>query len=197
MGKFIAILTLGVALFFSGAYAVGVFDKKIDPTPTPEPAQAKVTEPEKLGEDLYTAEPFKPIKPSQRQNRDPIVLLGAMNAFETEEVPSQIFGRVLFVGEQVDETAALVAGSAAFLAEPYYPADPIKTGPVEFVKFYRRIYEGQTVRKGQMLGMVEPSEALANVLKEMAKVSAAEAELDAAIAGEAEGKTRLNRAMHY
>ena len=38
-----------------------------------------------------------------------MVVQGVMNAFEVEDVPSQVQGRVLFIGEQVDDTAVLVA----------------------------------------------------------------------------------------
>jgi WD40 repeat protein len=189
MAKFIAILVLGVALFFSGAWALGLFDE-VRPINTSElQEEVKVPSLKELGPDLYEAAAFQPIPPMQRSNPNPIVLHGALNAFETEEVSSPIQGKVLFIGEQVDDAASLVAGSAAFLAEPYYSAQ-IYTGPAIFVKFYRRIYEGDIVRRGQMLGLIEPSEALGNVLKEMAKVESAEADVEAAVAAEGEGLQR-------
>ncbi len=117
-----------------------------------------------------------------------------MNAFEVEEVPSKVQGMcMLFIGEQVDDSAVLVAGSAAFLAEPYYFAT-VFTGRQSFVKFYRRLYEGQVVKQGQMLGMVDPPEALGTVLEKIAKIAAAEAEFDAAKYGEKEGLSRYERA---
>ena len=194
MGKFLVIVMLGVALFFSGAWALGLFDSRpTNVTETSRNTVASVTPLEDLGTDLYAAKKFQPIELPKWKNADPIVLYGVMNAFETEEVSSQVPGRVLFIGEQVDDSAVLAAGSAAFLSEPYYFAK-IFAGPETFVKFYRRLYEGETVRNGQMLGMVEPSEALGNVLKEMAKVAAAEADVVSSVAAESEGKMRKKTA---
>src|SRR5205814_5068581 len=106
------------------------------------------------GEALYEARKFAPIAVPTRKSSDPFLLYGVMNPFETEEVPSKVPGTILFIGDQVDDHAVFVAGSAAFLAEPYYPA-VIDAGKDKFVKFFRRHYEGDTIKQGQMLGMVD------------------------------------------
>lgn len=196
MGRAIIVMVLGVVLAVAAAW-------HFDLIPTNEKGsapQAKVTEKSppasELGKDLYAGK-FAPIEmPKRRASMDPIVLTGTMNAFEVEEVPSKVRegGTVLFIGEMADESAVLVAGSAAFLAEPYYPAE-IDTGRQKFVKFYRRLYEGQIVQQGQMLGMVNPTEALGAVLEKDAKITAAEADAAAAVAGEREGLERRVRAQ--
>ncbi len=190
MAKFLVILTLGVALFFAGIWALGIRPPTdVDNPPitgSREPVRAK----EDLGADLYAAAPFKPIQAPKWKNLNPIVVVGFLNAFETEEVPCVVPGRVLFIGEQVDDTAAFVAGSAAFLAEPYYPTSVTTGQGRKFSMFYRRLYDNEPVRYGQMLGMIDPAEALANVLKEVAKVAAAEADVVSAAAGEKEGRIR-------
>src|SRR5690349_10076382 len=113
MAKFIAIVVLIVALLFTGAYAVGLFDDPIRPKLPDLVQNEQVTPPDKLGEDLYKAEAYLPIPQMKRKTDAPIVLHGVMTAFETEEVPSEIpQGRVLFIGEQVDDAAMLAAGSA-------------------------------------------------------------------------------------
>src|SRR5207244_1010700 len=62
------------------------------------------------------------------------------------------------------------------------------------VKFYRRLYEGQTVTEGQMLAMINPAKAWGEVQTKEAKIEFAIAERDAAVAGEQEGKERYDRA---
>jgi WD40 repeat protein len=195
MGRAIIVIFLGVALAIVAAWHFDLLPgDRTDPLPKPLPPNDTVPV-SKLGPDLYDLGKFKPIEmPKKRASTDPIVLHGVMNAFEVEEVPSKVQGTVLFIGEQVDDSAVLVAGSAAFLAEPYYFAT-VFTGRQTFVKFYRRLYEGQVVQQGQMLGMVDPPEALGGVLEKIAKIAAAEADYEASIAGEKEGDARYRRAQ--
>jgi WD40 repeat protein len=194
MVRAIIVIVLGVALA-----AVAAWQFNLIPTAQPVDQAAK-SGPEpantELGPDLYVREKFTPIEmPERRASMDPIVLHGLMNAFEVEELSSKVQGStVLYIGEKVDEVAMLVAGSAPFLAEPYYPAKEIDAGRQKFQTFYRRLYEGETVKNNQMLGMVDPPEALGVVLEKIAKIEAAKADLEAAKAGEIEGKERLNRA---
>jgi WD40 repeat protein len=192
MRQFILIILLSAGLSVGAAYSLGLLDDFFV-TPLPPPIHVKTpTRPlVDLGEDLYKADTFPEIP--KAQHRDPIVLLGVMNAMEQEEVASRVNGQLIFIGEQVDDRAALAAGSAAFLSEPYY-FTRIEAGKQKFVKFYRRIYDGETVRQGQMLGLVEPGEPLQGVLKEIARIAGAEADLNAAIAAENEGYKRERRA---
>lgn len=196
MGRAIVVIVLGVAIAIAAAWHFELIPtESAVPLPPPPPPSDEVVDASKLGGDLYAGK-FAPVElPRRRTGPDPIVLYGVMNAFEVEEVPSQVQGKVLFIGEQADESAVLVAGSAAFLAEPYYFAD-IDAGRQKFVKFYRRLYEGQTVTQGQMLGMINPPEAFGTVLEKMAKIAAAIADRDAADAGEKEGKERYDRARY-
>lgn len=190
MGKYIITLILGIALFVSGVWYLDLFPHKTPGRPNgPDDGivVGPVTPASELGDHLYPAEKFKPI--DKRTNTDPIVLYGLMNAFEVEDVPSLVPGRILFIGDQVDDGAVLAAGSAAFLAEPYYFAS-IYAGRQTFVKFYRRHYEGDIIKQGQMLGMVEPAKAFGAVLEKIAKLSAAEADYEASKAAEKEGHIR-------
>jgi WD40 repeat protein len=200
MFRYMTIILLGVAIFLGAAWYLGLRPGDTTLFP-PNFAEGNVEEPvtpaDKLGDlllDKSIIHEFKPIELPRRKNIDPIVLPGQMTAFETEEVPSKVAqGSVLFIGDQVDEAAVLAAGSAAFLAEPYYPAE-IYAGRNTFVKFFRRHYEGDTVRQGQMLGMVDPAKAFSIVLEKIAKIAASEADRKAAQAAEKEGETRKIRA---
>ena len=194
MGRIFLVMVLGAALFFVGAYYAGLLEG--DPTTkvTQGPGVVKVADITELGDDLYENKPFPKIAPAKKNVATPIVLPGVMNPIDVEEVPSQVPGRILFIGDQVDDSVVLAAGSAAFLAEPYYPAK-VKTGGEEVFKFYRRLYEGQMVTQGQILAMIEPAKAWGEVKAKQAKVDLAIAEKDAAIHGENEGKERYDRAI--
>ena len=160
------------------------------------PAQKLVPE-EKLGSDLYEVKPFLPVElPKRRGTNDQIVFVGNLNVLEQEDVSVEVPGRVIFIGIPVDDSAVLAAGSAAFLAEPYYNTK-IWAGRTKIVKFFRRLYEGDTVDQGtiqQVLGMINPAEAIGTVMEKEAKIKYAIAEHKAAQAAEEEGRERYVRA---
>ncbi len=195
MGRIFFVMLLGAALFFGAAWQLGLLESTINPSPSFDPAaKEKVVASEKsLGENLYQFKDFPKIALPTRSAAEPIVLYGVMNPIEQEEVPSQVPGRILFIGEQVDDAVIATAGSAAFLAEPYYAAT-IQAGRQSFVKYYRRLYEGQTFSQGQMVALIEPAKALGEVLSKNAKIKYALAEKDGALAAEEEGYSRYKRA---
>lgn len=194
MTRLFLVALAGAALFFGIVWQF----KLLDPTgPTSAPVvpttTINVAQEKDLGKDLYDARPYPPFNEPARRSADPIVLYGTMNPMNLEEVPSQVGGRILFIGEEVDDATVLAAGSAAFLAEPYYIAE-VRAGRQKFVKFYRQLQEGETVAYGQMLAMIEPAKALGQVLEKTAKINASIAERNAAQAAEEEGQARLLRA---
>lgn len=189
MKQFILVIVAGAMLFLGAAWQLGLLDFTDTPPMNGKKPDRPVTPVEKLGDALYAVKAAPPVDVATAGTVDPIVLHGVMNPLDQEEVASQVNGRILFIGEQVDDAAVLAAGTAAFLPEPYYFAN-IYAGRQSFVKFYRRIYDGETINQGQMLAMIEPGEALGSVLEEIAKVDAAMAEHDASMAAESEGLTR-------
>ncbi len=195
MFRVLFVIALGTGLFFAGAWQLGLLEKGPGDGVTPETTTVEVTDISKLGGDLYKADPYPAIVIPTRGESNPIIVSGMMNAIELEEVPSSVPGRVLFIGDQVSDAAVLAAGSAAFLAEPYYSTPPIYAGRNSYTKFYRRYYEGQTAHQGQMLAMIDPSEALGYVLEKIEKVGVAEAETVAAAAAAKEGQERYLRAL--
>jgi WD40 repeat protein len=196
MGRIIVVILLAAALFLTGAWSLGLLEEVPWSSTGTETKTVKApTKPkEQLGSDLYADAGFAPIPAAKRRASEPTVLYGTLNAVELEEVPSQVNGRVMFIGEQVEDEAVLVGGPAGFLAEPY-SFGSVFTGKDSFVKFYRRLYEGEFVQKGQMVAMIEPTEALSDVLSKIEKVEAAKAEYSAAVYGEQEGQKRYARAV--
>ncbi len=195
MFRILFIVALGAGLFLVIAWQLGLLDQTsvTNPKNVGQIGAIEVADPTTLGKDLYTADPYPTIVPPPRGQSNPIPVVGTMNAIEIEEVPSPVPGRVLFIGDQVSDSAVLAAGSAPFLAEPYYPTEPIDGGRNRYTKFYRRYYEGQTAHHGQMLAMIQPSEALGYVLEKIEKIGVAEAETVAALAGAKEGHERYIR----
>src|SRR6516165_7641411 len=145
MGRTLLVVILGAVLLLASIWQLGLLDADSDPG---EAAPEEVVEITKLGDDLYKAEGFPEIKRPMPGVTDPIILYGVMNALEVEEVPSQVAGRILFIGEQVDERAVPIVRGAAFPADPFYLAT-FHAGEKLVKVYYRRLCEGQEVRKGQ------------------------------------------------
>ncbi|HZZ77517.1 MAG TPA: hypothetical protein VFE62_03300 [Gemmataceae bacterium] len=196
MRNILIVIALAIVIACGIAWQLDMFKTPMPSvTDTPVDSREQTTPESQLGGFLFPGEFPKIALPKLRGTRDPIVAIGVMNPFEVEEVPCRVQnGTVLFVGEQVDDAAVMVAGSAAFITEPYYPSQEIDLGDQKIVKFYRRLYEGQPVRQNQMLALINPQKALGAVLEKEAKVKAAEAEHIASIAGKKEGRTRYDRA---
>jgi WD40 repeat protein len=195
MVRILIVVALGAGLFFAAAWYLGLLDFTEPSAPHVAQQREETASEDQLGDFLYKPGPYPEVEKATRKTvSNPIVLYGVMNPTEEEEVPSQVPGALLFIGEEVDEGAALAAGSAAFMAEPYFAAE-IRAGEEKIVRFYRRINESESVRRGQMLAMVNPAKAWGEVQAKIAKVDVAVAERDAAIAGEKEGRERYERAI--
>lgn len=194
MNKFVAALVLGVALFgvlywflFPDGSTTGTGGARTG-------GDARAVPESELGADLYQAAAFPEVQPSRTSRAtDPVVLAGYLTALEQQEVPSQVPGQILFIGEEIPEGAVQLAGVAAFMAEPCYYAR-IYPGDKPVAKFYRRYYESQVVSQDQMVAVVDYTKALGNQMEKRAKVSAADAEATAAKAAAREGDARYNRA---
>jgi WD40 repeat protein len=198
MGKFLAALVLGVAIF--GVVYWAFFDTGANVTTyvnSGSYAATSVTPESELGPDLYPATPFPEVKANSAAARatDPIVISGYLTALDQQEVPSQVPGQMLFIGEGIPDAIVQLAGVAAFMAEPCYYAN-IWPGDKPIAKFYRRFYENQVVRQDQELGVVDYTKALGVVLEKKAKVNAALAEERAAKYGAEEGDARFQRAKN-
>jgi len=197
MGKFFAALVLGVAIF--GVVYWAFFDTGAGTNANlhgTAAAGASNVQEAQLGGDLYPAQPFPEVRLPNAAARpvDPVVISGYLTALDQQDVPSQVPGQILFIGEEVPEGVVQVTGAAPFMAEPYYYAS-IWGGKRSVAKFYRRFYENQVVGQEQMVGAVEFSKALGAVNEKKAKLVSAHAEERAAKAGAEEADTRYRRAL--
>ena len=193
MGRFFLTLVLGVGLFCLVGWQLGFFsgegranaDVKVN---------SKAVPPDQLGEPLYDLKVADiPLPNGQVRGRDPLVATGHMNVIEKANLPSEVEGQLLFVGTEVPEGAAQVAGSAAFLGEDYQIAW-INQGDSKLIQLYRRLYEGNVVDNDQMVAMINPARALGELQKNRLKINVAQLEQQAAEAAAKEADARWVRA---
>src|ERR1043165_7821270 len=120
MGRFFLTLILGVGIFGLVAWQLGLLITE-DPRIGDGGDQPGVrVEPSALGAELYPKAPDMVVTPGLVRGRDPIHASGYMNVLEKGNVPSEVDGKLLFIGTEVPEGAAQVAGVAAFLGEDYH-----------------------------------------------------------------------------
>src|SRR5436305_1490732 len=100
MGKLVSAIVLGVVLFGMVMWFLG--DSGTIPT-GPIGSDGQAVEPEiRLGAFLYEGTPFPEIKaPTNGRPIDPMVFYGHLTAIEQQEVPSQVSGQILFIGEEI------------------------------------------------------------------------------------------------
>ncbi|MBI3822323.1 MAG: hypothetical protein HY289_06550, partial [Planctomycetes bacterium] len=192
MVRIFLVMLLGAGIFLGGAWYAGLLETGPGPGHVVPDTTPTVPSAAELGPDLYTADPYPVLPETQPPASIPIVLPGVMNPIDTEEVPSQVPGQILLIGDPVDDALVLAAGAGSFLVEPYSYAPVV--GEKSF-KFFRKHYDGKYVTEGQMLAMIQPAKAIADVEAKNAKVRLAMAEREAAIAGEAESLERYQRAI--
>ena len=193
MGRVIIAILAGAALFGAAVYWLDLYEVTTPVPVVPDQDQAVRVEAQ-LGGNLYEPQPFPSYKVPERGTAEPIEVLGVLNPLDQEKVPGVNQGQLLFIGIPVEDNVVAAAGSAAFLTEPYYVTE-IHIGLNPIPKFYRRLYDGDTVETSQTLGMIDPAKAMLDVLEKVAKIASAEADVRAAIAAEKEGYDRWVRAF--
>jgi WD40 repeat protein len=181
MGRFFLTIVLGLGLFLGAAW---YFDL-LPYIPNPENGRRNGADNSKspdavdIGKILYAPQPF-PAEAAlgAARGKDPIVIACHLNVIKKVDVSSQLDGQLLFIGVPVPDGAILVAGVAPFVAPPFHAA-MIDLGDKEDFKFYRRLDEGKTVLNDQVVGLLDPSQALLKLTVSRAKIVAAEADVRA------------------
>jgi WD40 repeat protein len=122
------------------------------------------------GRDLYARAnpvlpPQTPPPPKSTSIVDPIVIPNARLALiRKEEVPAQRDGALMFVGIEVKPGEQVAA-------DEKLPAQIVPEG-----KVFRRLREGDEVKSGELIGLVDDSLAKAEIDSKKAKLAAAEAD---------------------
>lgn len=187
MLRLLIALLLGGAVFVLVAWNLGYLQTDTQGDVPPKPEDVKKVN---LGGDLYPPVPWpKTAAPVTKRAVDPVVVVGNMAVIDRPDIPAQVPGQLMFIGEEVPEGAAQVAGAAAFIAEPY-DFTKVNHGARDVIKLYRRLYEGQIVYEDQILAMVDTAKSLGDLDMKRGKIVAALADMRGAkaIAQEAEAK---------
>ena len=147
-----------------------------------------VTPPAKLGRALYppAGEAQEPAGATRRTGPDPIVVPGChMVPIDKQEVASQKDGQLAFVGQQVTQE------------DPNNPSQTftitIRVGDQEQVITYRELDRSSLVLPGQLVALIDPTLALAELGGLRAKKHEAEAETRAAESTYREAQAKVRR----
>jgi WD40 repeat protein len=192
MIKIMLALAAGALIFVAVGIGTGVLEppwvSKAPIVPAP-----PVTEMDLGTEFLYSVAPFPEIdKRAAKPRNEPIILSGFTNIKDKQEVPSQVSGQVLFIGEEIPQGIVEAVGIAPFMVEPF-GFNVVTVGDAKYYKFYRQILPGQMVRSEQILGMIDCSKAMATMQEKRDKIQYAYDDEKAAKAAAAEAKARATR----
>ncbi|MCI0459173.1 MAG: WD40 repeat domain-containing protein [Gemmataceae bacterium] len=190
MGRFwlTVILALGIGTVIAWGFGLGPFAK------VPREVHAEVPQPARdWGEPL-----FGPLKapaavviedqPSAwpRARRELVIAEASVHPIDKQEISAGRDGILLFVGERVYAEDPLATSAL--------PTASILYGGAPLTMTYRPWKQGDYVEYDQMLALVDPTKAMNELLYKKAKVKAAEANYQAAIATANEAEARMARA---
>ncbi|MCI0380466.1 MAG: hypothetical protein L0215_23010 [Gemmataceae bacterium] len=191
--RFFASLIVGAGLFVGAIWYFNIPTAGTDDPTNPNP----VVPPVDPGGPLFPPAELPKVAAIPPANRvtNPLAFLGHMAVIDKIELGTEVPGQLLFIGEELAEGAAQVAGVAPFLVEPmsYREIDLGKNR--KHTKFFRRLYQGNIVQDNQMVAMVNPTRVMGELYQKQAKVVVSEKELKAAKALAIEGERRYARAL--
>jgi WD40 repeat protein len=196
MGRFIIVLVLAAGIGGAAAWQLGLFDKAPGPG-TGDNRQPLAVPVEQLGEMLYPPRMLeKALANQERHGADPVVSYGTLNVIEKMDACSNAPGQILFVGQEIPEGTAQVAGLAPLLQGRIYSA-LVEIGDSTFYKLYYRLAEGDTIGEHEMVALINPAKAIHGVFEKTTKLIAAEAEREAfaEISKEAQNRLELERQL--
>lgn len=175
MVRLLLSLALGGAIFAFVGYQMGLFTTEEPPKNIGEGPSGEQEKPD-LGD--WLARRSAPPKFDQddvvKTVRDPVVYSAHMNTTSKLEVSSPVPGKILFVGEEVPEGAAQVAGIAPFVTPQFENAGI--PGPKEEVVFiYRRYFGNEIIGDKQMVAKMDPTKVLGEWAVKSGKLTAAKA----------------------
>lgn len=147
-----------------------------------------------LGKLLFKTTEVKPEIPYAKTERDPVIFTAHMNPIDKQEVFSPIPGKILFIGVEVPEGCAQVAGVASFVAAPF-ENNSIPGAKEEKIFIYRRLYENEVVGDKEIVAKMDITRIRGEVDLKTGKVGAADAMARAGKAGMEEAHERFVRAQ--
>lgn len=165
--------TIAIVLLLAGAVWVGLLTiPGVQDYIRPSTDQS-VTPIERLGGDLYAPAAFPALDPEAGKFKgDPLTLRGHVQIKDKQEVPAQVSGQILYIGEPIADGVVEVCGAAPFLAEPF-GYNIVTVGDNQQFEFYRRLLPGQTVHSDEVIGMIEFATALEASREKQYKIESA------------------------
>jgi WD40 repeat protein len=179
MGRILLITALAAALAGILGWQFNLFQTgPDDPSASSGASQPKV-DLEKLGGPLYP--PAKDLVQGRElhpvpKGVDPIVFAGTLQEIDKIDVPSQVAGQVLYIGDGVPEGVTQVCGIAPFMHDGYEQA-AVTQGGRDIIKFYRPLGKGDPVVAGQIVAEIDFAKALNLYLTHKSLLDKAKAEL--------------------
>jgi WD40 repeat protein len=174
MGRFFAVLFLAALIGGFVAWHLGLIPSVSHPTGGD--GIAPVVSPAVLGGPLYAAQPsVNVIANAPRHGADPIVIDGTFKEIEKMDACSQAPGQILFVGQEVPEGTAQVAGIAPLLQGKVY-STLVDIGETKYYMLYKRLAEGEIVGDHEMVALINPAKAVHAINEKATKLVAAQAE---------------------
>ncbi|MCI0681742.1 MAG: hypothetical protein L0Y71_06535 [Gemmataceae bacterium] len=179
MGRILMTLTLAGVLTVIAGWYFGAFTQALDDPHNAAANSPAAIELEQLGEPLYPAAalPRRGLRHTVAGGRDSIVITGNLRAIDRVDVPSQVPGQLLYVGDGVPEGVTEVVGIAPFMHDSYKQARVVHKDRY-VVKFYRPLKEGEMVTRGQVVAEVDYSRALNAVIGHKAILERAKIEIE-------------------
>lgn len=177
MGRFFTILVLAILLGGGVAWQLGLLsgvpgEKGTDGQGSSQPPVDLV----KLGDPLYVPQsPANPLVNQERRGADPVVVGGTLTVIEKMDACSRIPGQILFVGQEIPDGTAQVAGIAPLLQGKVYSA-LVNLGDSTYHTLYQRLTEGDIIGDNEMVALIDPAKAIHGILEKVTKLGAAAAE---------------------
>ncbi len=181
MGRILLTVALAAVLAAAVGWYFELFTGKPDETPPLSSEQQMKLDLAKLGEPLFPPAPEEKIKPFHpvAHGVDPIVIPGSLEVIDKVDLPSEVAGRVLYIGDGVPEGVTQVAGIAPFMQKEYEQATVVQGGrPI--IKFYRPLRKGMEIEQGQLVGELDFARGLNMFLEHRALLETAIAQREAA-----------------
>ncbi|GIW81812.1 MAG: hypothetical protein KatS3mg105_3619 [Gemmatales bacterium] len=184
IGRILLILGI-VAISIAGLWLGGVFEAPAtDSGTTAIDVNASGGPGAEIGSRLYSTKPRYPAPEARALPADPIVIANCrLSVTEKEEVPAQRDSVILFIGTEIQPGEEV-------------PADRLIRVHIDGQeRQFKRLREGDFVKKGQLLAMLDDKVARDEYNIQKGKITVAEAELAAAEKTRDEAKARYDTAL--
>lgn len=194
MFRFFTVLLLAAAIAGGVAWQLGLLHgvSILSQPPIPRGGKEPVAFKDgQFGPPLYTPVALaQRLQNAERHGMDPLAINASLSAIEKMDACGQLPGQLLFIGQEIPEGAAQVAGVGAFLQGKIQTA-LVDVGDSKHYKLYSRLNEGDVIGPEEMVGLVNPAKSIHAVRAATVKLAAAQSEEASAVKIHIEAERRL------